>query len=79
MLLRLKLLTVFIILTICLCATADGEVLNSDVKQHEIDRLLEKAINHGLISGGVVLIGNSRKDLFCRGMEDCPQPRRQDR
>ena len=66
MILSLKLFTVFTILTICLSAIANGETFDPGVKRSEIDRLLENAINQGLISGGVVLIGDNRKDLFCR-------------
>jgi CubicO group peptidase (beta-lactamase class C family) len=63
---RLKLITVFIILTLCFAATAVGQVFDHGAKRYEIDLLMESAINRGLISGGVVLIGNSRHDLLCR-------------
>jgi len=66
MILSLKLFTVFTILTICLSSIANGKTFDPGVKRSEIDRLLENAINQGLISGGVVLIGDNRKDLFCR-------------
>jgi CubicO group peptidase (beta-lactamase class C family) len=33
--------------------------------RHEVDALVEGAIDHGLISGGVVLIGNNHENIFC--------------
>lgn len=66
MMIRLKVFIILITLAFCLSAFAGGESSDPDAKRKEIDCLLERAMSHGLIAGGVVVIGNSRNTLFCR-------------
>jgi CubicO group peptidase (beta-lactamase class C family) len=73
-----KISIILITLAFCLSAFAGDESFNPDAKRREIDSLLESAISRGLIAGGVVVIGNSRKDLFCRAygrLSDAPDAR----
>jgi CubicO group peptidase (beta-lactamase class C family) len=50
---------------LCLVVSA-GRETHAETGPGRIDALVESAIRHGLISGGVVAIGNSRGELFCR-------------
>lgn len=48
------------------CAAASINVPDQDRCRSEIDTLLQGAISHGLIAGGVALVGDSREDIFCK-------------
>lgn len=50
-----------------LCASEFKDVAQPVISAHRIDQLIQSSIQKGLISGAVVLIGSSQKNLFAKG------------
>ncbi len=60
-------LTIFLAVIAFSCGgVARGNTPQEPDWPYEIDMLLHGAIKRGLVSGGVVLIGDSRENIFCR-------------
>lgn len=54
------------VMAIPVFAAASIEVPDQARCRSEIDLLLQEAISHRLIAGGVALVGDSREDIFCK-------------
>ncbi len=63
---HLKLLVILLTLVCCISVFAGDTSFVQKEKQQEIDRLMESAANRGLMAGSVVVIGDSRNELYSR-------------
>ncbi len=62
----IKLFVFLAVIVFPVCAAASINMPDQVSCRNDIDTLLKGAISHGLIAGGVALVGDSREDIFCK-------------